>query len=1568
MRCVIPCALIATLLHFWVAMAAPPPSVTAAPENVTCGGSFNLFLSSSTSSLSIVLENCSNVTTLTIPYNASNIALLVSGGTSVPTLLSQSIRSNASWWNNLTITLVDVSMSSTSPQPTTPIVLFWGQQLSNIHLHIKNSTIVVTHGITSLTGHYAISNSTFLIENSSITHHESYANNSMCSSYFIFVENTLLSQDAAAIGNVSMTVRGNSKIVYETNCTSGASWCQLHVGKSSDVPNANRRGIAWNVTVLDSTFQQHSLVNDTSTSSSSSSSSSDSGIELASGAWDYLIFQLNAAYLQKVNVRMNNFSWSSTVEMKSARNILQTSLLRVSPSGVSSTFYQDIHVTMLNGTFSARCPTKPVLLYFSCDNATGITTFVQQVTGEQVTYGIATGDDASRTIAMVYYTPTFLNASTITLRDIRMQQSLMSGQGTSSQGLIASAALVSASAFVFHMRAGTNFGVTIVLMNVTNDVSASDGGFYSYLYTAVPQKPFFVDPRGLDLTLGSVLVGLVYLEPATTCTSLSLSVESCGVHVQSPISTQAYNTTLTNILAVSHSLILMMSSCTDCVVLLQNSTLSRPPMSSTFGNCEEASASSALLCVNITTTALVQASDPRNFATVWLNDPKTQNIISIAQKQKATISLDDVNTTYLSQSALRNTTLTIVNSTIAVVVPSTKVVSQQLQQERADVNVIAHYLLPVHTYGGAVTLTLPYGANTASSSPAVVGAVLLGCVGNCTISESATIQVNAVASPEPSLKSSSIAVGLRAVLGGVLSRVIIEESSRLSVHRAVFTAQEDRYLPITASKHHAQQFASSRLLYGLVYFMWGNSTAVPLLLVSSSSRITLNQSVLYGFDSALLKITQSSSSSSSSSSSQPQTNAFAVDGYLELGCNLWSGGTTASFSSNEPIALPWQLVGLPRGPRRHIVYVPSTFDGGEAFNASSSHCVGLPTESESISMHTKSMQLVPPAVIDVNPSPSLSKGTTGTVAAATGAAILVSLVGGGVGGISIDLQLLAIFGRSSCAPEALKTATGPSQWLLSPFYLLGSVWMVVGNCAVVGAVILLQLAVVRVISSRSSKPAPLLKPQNAIITVSAAQKTDGKARLAPHSATVTPSFGSTTSADNHVTTSPAAVGSSPQTLLYSWRQDHISGTHHHSHHLTTATANNTAARRARWELGCTRARFPQLSYSVGMLMVSGVISASTTILIFDGIGNDDATFGVVGAIGLCLVLCGWYGRHVTTLQPRVRRFKFHKYSLHVLTAITYIHPFLLPTGRWFPDAARLTHGFLRSSVNPGGVKVQVVPIICSQLAAFVAALPITSSAGCVAQWAVQSAFAAAVCVITVVWRPSRPPIADVFTVINQVMTVGVCILSAIRVAPSQMEDTTSLQAIHNALSVFVMISSINGVVRSLHKLMVRVWEGKLTHADMLIASSLPRKTTPTARAITRRPEHLTSRLTANLPKRTAKDVATLLPVSDDEETSTLYVPPQSSLPSSEFREERVRRWLAAAAASSSHNTTRRQVDDAAATAVALNAASDVPTWWQQQCCPSPSTRVFHRYAWGPEVSSPFTVWGRATHDSPRDGS
>ncbi|CUG39300.1 transmembrane protein, putative [Bodo saltans] len=511
-------------------------------------------------------------------------------------------------------------------------------------------------------------------------------------------------------------------------------------------------------------------------------------------------------------------------------------------------------------------------------------------------------------------------------------------------------------------------------------------------------------------------------------------------------------------------------------------------------------------------------------------------------------------------------------------------------------------------------------ANTAPSSPAVVGAVLLGCVGNCTISESATIQVNAVASPEPSLKSSSMVVALRAVLGGVLSRVILEESSRLSVHRAVFTAQEDRYLPMTAAKHHAQQFASSRLLYGLVYFMWGNSTATPLLLVSSSARITLNQSVLYGFDSALLKIAQSSSSSSSSS--QQQTSAFAVDGYLELGCNLWSGGTTASFSSNEPIALPWQLVGLPRGPRRHIVYVPSTFDGGEAFNASSSHCVGLPTESESISMHTTSMQLVPPAVIDVNPSPSLSKGTTGTVAAATGAAILVSLVGGGVGGISIDLQLLAIFGRSSCAPEALKTATGPSQWLLSPFYLLPSVWMVVGNCAVVGAVILLQLAVVRVISSRSSKAAPSSKPQNAIITLSAAQKTDGKARLEPHSATVTPSFGSTASADNHVTTSPAALESPPHTSLYSWRQDHISGTHHHSHHLTTATASNTAARRARWELACTRARFPQLSYSVGMLMVSGVVSSSTTILIFDGIENGDATFGVVGAIGLCLVLCG----------------------------------------------------------------------------------------------------------------------------------------------------------------------------------------------------------------------------------------------------------------------------------------------------------------------------------------------------------
>ncbi|CUG39322.1 Hypothetical protein, putative [Bodo saltans] len=167
------------------------------------------------------------------------------------------------------------------------------------------------------------------------------------------------------------------------------------------------------------------------------------------------------------------------------------------------------------------------------------------------------------------------------------------------------------------------------------------------------------------------------------------------------------------------------------------------------------------------------------------------------------------------------------------------------------------------------------------------------------------------------------------------------------------------------------------------------------------------------------------------------------------------------------------------------------------------------------------------------------------------------------------------------------------------------------------------------------------------------------------------------------------------------------------------------------------------------------------------------------------------------------------------------------------------------------------------------------------------------------------------------MTVGVCILSAVRVAHSQVEDNTSLQAINSALSVFVMISSVNGVVRALHKLMVRVWEGKRTHADMLIASSLQRKTTPTARAITRRPEHLTSRLTANLSKRTAKDVATLLPVSDDEETSTLYVPPQSSLPSSEFREERVRRWLAAAAASSSHNTTRRQVDDAAATAVAL---------------------------------------------------
>jgi hypothetical protein len=1359
----------------------------------------------------ILLKNCSSATTVLLPIDASNLTFRVQGGSTVPTFVLPPNSKSASW-SNITITIVDVKM--TSVHPTTSIVQFSGLRLNGLHLHIYNSSINVTHGVTSLTAFEAIGNSTFLVENSSVVHTELYANNSMCGTYVMSAKYSNLTNVALCIGNISMIVRGHSDIRYKTNCSGGAAWFRLEVSKTHGTVSRGR-GTAWNVSVLDSHLKQIAIVNDTT----NISAQRDTTTNLTTGSWDYLMFALDAAFLQDVSVALQRVNWSSVVVMVAASNPPQTSMLRIYPSGSSGTVLRDIFVTMRDVYFFVTSTTKPVLLYLSCDNAVHITIQLEQLHGEQVTYGVSPGDDASRTMAVVYLTPTTMNISSITIVNLTVNQTLVSGQGASTESVQASAVMMSASAFVVHMRSNTS-SVVIVLCNVTSTVNASGGGFYSYLYTVIPPTYWLMFPRGLDMTLGAVLLGLVYLEPAVSSRSLTLTVESCALHVQQPVSTKAYNTTSSNVLVAALSLMLIMSTCTDCVIVLQNSTLTRPLMSSTFGNCSEASATSALLCVNFTSTTLVQAGDPRNFASVWLRNDFMKPIIDIAAalvNDKGASSLD----TLLSQSSLRNVSLTITDSAIYVAPsaggdPSAQEMPSPLQ-ERADLNVLAYYLLPAHTYGGRVSVhpissasSLVTPASAVSPDAAVmVGALLVACVGSCTLSDAAVV----VASPSPHSPSQDVVggapvsastphsprvfVGLRAAFGGLLMAMVLEDSAAITVSRAVFTPREDRYLPISASAKHAQQFGASQLLYALMYALWSRS--MPIVNVSRNSRIVLNQSAFYGFEDALRR-------------QQQHTEAFTptgsvvaaytfTSGALELGCNLWSSTLATNLSQ-----LRWQLIGL---PRTDIVYRPSVFVGGAS---SSSHvCSGLPTYSESVSVVTPSHQEFPSAEADVNPDASLSSGASGVVAAATAAAVLVALLGGAGGGIAMDAQLLAMFGSSSCAPEALKASTGPSQWLVSPFYLLGSTWIVVGNCAVVGVALLVQVAVVRRLSSRKSHSPPHHPADNGRgYSVKNSSRTD----LAP-SHRLPPSPGPHTAVTDNTAVLPPRLATSPtsgeprhMTPFPPWMQ-HSSPSQH---------ANGAVT----WEAACITARFPQLSYSIGVWMVAGVTSSSTTLLTFDGIQHGDAALGVMGGLGLLLVLCGWYGRYVAAQQRCVRRFTFRRYSRRVLNATSWLHPFLLPTGRWFPHTARLTHGFLRSAINPGGLRVLIVPTVASQAAAVVAALPITSASGCVAQWVVQCAIAAGVCTVTVVWRPSRPPVGDVFVVASQVITIAVCALSAARAAP-HVTDTSSIKRVNDALCVFVVLASINGVLRSLHRLLLRWWEQNRTQTqtDLAVVSEPP---------------------------------------------------------------------------------------------------------------------------------------------------
>ncbi|CUG89707.1 GP46-like surface antigen, putative [Bodo saltans] len=372
-----------------------------------------------------------------------------------------------------------------------------------------------------------------------------------------------------------------------------------------------------------------------------------------------------------------------------------------------------------------------------------------------------------------------------------------------------------------------------------------------------------------------------------------------------------------------------------------------------------------------------------------------------------------------------------------------------------------------------------------------------------------------------------------------------------------------------------------------------------------------------------------------------------------------------------------------------------------------------------------------------------------TPPAAFVAAISIIEPTGGVGLIAL--------GASRCAPAAMKSSTSPGRVLLSPFYALGNSISVLGNLGLTVTIVMLHYTSVRVLM---------------------------------------------------------------------WKQLR-NGQHEVSHKRgkNLSSSSNIAN-----DIMST-VRFPHISFLCVVHLAKGVafhggqsllssITPNTTNDDFDESTTDTEDALALSAIAASTAALALIGLVISVVVVQVERRGVARKQLHFQTfrqaalhRIRWLPPWTLPTGMWFPEAARRRIGVLRGPIRNGCEHFAMLWSVVSVLSSLATGAVPGSAGGCIGLAVVQVVILGGACLVVVVYRPMRTPLGG--WLVCATWVVEVCISLSLAVARSMNHTEAPVEA----TVVLSTLHTIIGVLRFAHRGALRWWERGLKPNDMTPAAN-----------------------------------------------------------------------------------------------------------------------------------------------------
>ncbi|CUG85753.1 membrane-associated protein, putative [Bodo saltans] len=485
-------------------------------------------------------------------------------------------------------------------------------------------------------------------------------------------------------------------------------------------------------------------------------------------------------------------------------------------------------------------------------------------------------------------------------------------------------------------------------------------------------------------------------------------------------------------------------------------------------------------------------------------------------------------------------------------------------------------------------------------------------------------------------------------------------------------------------------------------------------------------------------IVVSSSSSSALSSTVVADNRRRF--FLQLGCNVWNGVgmrasaiySTARSSTNVNSSTLLLYTDYDRSTYGQIV------------------CSGLAgTQSRTIT-----------TFIPASPPPQLAVPSTAVNAVTSVVGVL-----GAVAASLVDAQVLIALGFSTCAPQSLKDSTSASRFLLSPFYTLGNLAMVLGNFGIFACLHVVHRVLVRwkrLSSQRRVSRGLFPRVVNSSVSSSAARP-----------------LTSSSHDSNNLLLVPINQNVSPQLPTFTTSPN------------TETETSSTASSSLRAEVAL---KFPNHSITVAMLLATGVVIGGVRGL-FSGEMEDT----VAGVIALLVVAAGAWWRIRAGASKKARRLKFFRYS-HA-QRYSFAAPWALPLGTWGPLALRATHGRLRTAIRPGAEWLSAETLVIGLVVQAVASIPVPTS-WCVGLWFVGAAIQISGAALVIYVRPARAPLSDVLQATSLVTAASIQMISGLLAASVAVEGSDT------ALSALALCSMGVSAIKSGHAGIMFLWERK----------------------------------------------------------------------------------------------------------------------------------------------------------------